>query len=176
MIMALSRSIRDQSGAAAAEMALMLPLLTLLLFGGVEMGSFFWTEHQVIKSVRNGTRFAARQDFSNFACDGTDVGLKDTEVRNLIRTGTVDGSGDPVIRTWTAADDGIEILVTCDTASTYSSGGIYADQSGAAAPAINSALNVQVAVTLPYPSLFENLGYLNGQNITARAQSPVTGF
>ena len=176
MILALSRSIRHEGGAAAAEMALMLPLLTLLIFGGVEMGSFFWTEHQVIKSVRNGTRYAARQDFSNFTCDGTTVGTADAQVRNLIRTGTVDGSGDPVIRTWTAAADGIDILVTCDTGSSYSTKGIYTDQSGASAPSVTSALNIQVDVTLPYPSLFDNLGYLNGQSITARAQSPVTGF
>lgn len=154
----------------------MLPLLTILLFGGMEMGGYFWSEHQVLKSVRNGTRYAARQDFSNFACDATSLGAADTRVRNLTRTGTIDGTGSAVVRTWAATPDRISILVTCKTGQDYSAGGIYADESGSAAPVVTSALNVQMTVSLPYPSLFGNLGYLNGRNITATAQSPVTGF
>lgn len=168
--------VRRDEGGAAAEMALMLPLLTILLFGGMEMGGYFWSEHQVIKSVRNGTRYAARQDFSNFVCGATSVGTADARVRNLIRTGTTDGTGNPVIRTWTAASDGISIAINCKTGANYSTGGIYSDQTGAAASTIDSARNVAVTVSLPYPSLFGSLGYLNGRNIRASAQSPVTGF
>lgn len=168
--------LRDERGAAAAEMALMLPLLTILMFGGIEMSGFFWSEHQVIKSVRTGARYAARQDFSNFACDAADVGTADAAVRNLVRTGTVDGSGSPIVRTWTAADDGISISVTCDTESDYSTEGIYSDQSGTGTPAIDSARYVEISVEIPYPSLFADLGYLDGYDIVASAQSPVTGF
>lgn len=169
---------RNVSGAAAAEMALMLPLLTILMFGGIEMGGYFWSEHQLLKSVRNGTRYAARQPFSNYACDATTVGAADTRVRNVTRTGTADASGNPVVRTWTAGltPDPISVLVTCKTGQTYSTTGIYADESGSAPAAVASALNVKITVTLPYPSLFGRLGYLNGRNIVATAQSPVTGF
>lgn len=173
---ALHAFVRDESGAAAAEMALMLPLLTIIMFGGMEMSGFFWSEHQVIKSVRAGARFAARQDFENFACDAADVGDRTEAVRNLVRTGTTDGSGAPIVRTWTAAEDGITIAVTCDTESSYSTGGIYSDQSGTGTPNVESARYVEISVEIPYPSLFEDLGYLNGYSITATAQSPVTGF
>lgn len=176
MIVRIRHFLNNTSGAAATELALMLPLLTVLMFGGMEMGGFFWTEHQVIKSVRNGARFAGRQDFVNFVCDAENVGGADTAVRNLIRTGTIDGTGEAIIRTWTAADDGIDITVTCQTDEDYSTGGIYADQSGSDTPAVESARFVEISVTLPYPSLFADLGYLNGRNITASAQSPVMGF
>ncbi|WP_435417892.1 TadE/TadG family type IV pilus assembly protein [Parerythrobacter aurantius] len=176
MIRAIRKFVLGTEGAAAAEMALMLPLLTIIMFGGMEMGGYFWSEHQVIKSVRNGTRFAARQDFSNFVCGASTVGAKDAAVRNFVRTGTVDGTGNPVVRTWTAANDGITISVNCKTGQDFTNGGIYSDQSGAAASTIDSARNVMISVSLPYPSLFGNLGYLNGRNIRAFAQSPVTGF
>lgn len=176
MIGRIRHFLGSTGGAAAAEMALLLPLLTVLLFGGMEVGGFLWSEHQVIKSVRNGARFAGRQDFSNFVCDADNLGTADAAVRNLIRTGTVDGSVSPVIRTWTAADDGITILVGCQTGEDYSTSGIYADQSGSDTPAVESARFVQISVALPYPSLFEDLGYLNGQTISATAQSPVMGF
>lgn len=176
MIRAVRHFLRNSCGAAAAELALLLPLLTVLMFGGMEVGGYLWAEHQVIKSVRNGARFAGRQDFANFVCDADNVGAADTAVRNLIRTGTVDGTGNAVIRTWTAADDGIAIAVVCQTDADYSTTGIYADQSGSDTPAIDSARYVEISVELPYPSLFEELGYLDGRSISASAQSPVMGF
>ena len=178
MIGSIARFVRNTSGAAAAEMALILPLLALLLFGGVEVGSFFWTEHQVIKSVRTGARYAARQEFSNFSCGATALSDNtiDASVRDLVKTGTLDGTGNNIVRDWPTDDDGIDITITCDAGSDYSNKGIYSDQSGTGTPAVPSAMYVEVNVTIPYPSLFEDLGYLNGRNISAAAQSPVTGF
>ena len=176
MILCIRHLLKSTSGAAAAELALLLPLLTLLMFGGMEMGGYLWAEHQVIKSVRNGVRFAGRQDFANFECDATDVGSADTAVRNLVRTGTIDGTGEPIVREWQAATDGITIGVACQTDADYSTTGIYADMSGTDTPAVESARLVEIEVTLPYPSLFADLGYLDGRNITASAQSPVVGF
>lgn len=168
--------LRNCKGNAAAEMGLMLPLLTLLLFGGIEMSNFFWTEHQVIKSVRNGTRFAARQDTSNFACGANSLGTADAAVRNLIRTGTTDGSGSPVVRDWTDGASTITIEVECDTGSTYSNAGIYADMSGTGSPSLSSATRVKIDVEVPFPSLFGSFGFFDGIDLYATGQSPVTGF
>lgn len=176
MMRLIRRFLASTSGAAAAELALMLPLLTVLMFGGMEMGGYLWAEHQVLKSVRSGARFAGRQDFANFACDATDVGGADTAVRNMIRTGTTDGSGDPVVRTWLSNDEGISISVVCQPDADYGTSGIYADLSGLDTPTIESARYVAVKVELPYPSFFADLGYLNGRDIVASAQSPVVGF
>ena len=46
--------IRNENGAAGAEMALIVPLLVTLMFGSFEMGHFFWNEHKVVKAVRDG--------------------------------------------------------------------------------------------------------------------------
>jgi Flp pilus assembly protein TadG len=43
--------VRNENGAAGAEMALMVPLLVILMFGSFEMGNFFWNEHKVVKAV-----------------------------------------------------------------------------------------------------------------------------
>ena len=40
--------LRDARGAAAAEMALMLPLLVVMLFVTFEGGYFLWNEHKVV--------------------------------------------------------------------------------------------------------------------------------
>lgn len=171
-----NRMRRDQRGVAAAEMALMLPLLTVILFGGIEGGHFFLTEHEVLKSVRTAARYAARQDFENFECDATDLGDVDADVRNVARTGTVSGT-DPIVRNWAADDaDSISILVICDTGSDYSESGIYADMSGTGTPAVDSAMTVRIAVEVGYPSLFADIGLLDGTNLAASAESAVTGF
>lgn len=176
---ALARLLRDRRGSAAAEMALIMPLLTVMLFATVEGGHYFWTEHQLIKSVRNGARFAARQDFANFTCGATSIGTQDSIVRNVVRTGTVNGT-EPIVRDWDAdgvSGDTISISVVCDTGSSYSNSGIYSDMSGAGATStVDSAMKVQVIATVSYPSLFADLGFLNDRNLVARAQSPVTGF
>lgn len=176
MIAALRPFLRDTHGNAAAEFALMLPLLVLLLFGGMEMGNYFWSEHKAIKSAREGARYAARQPTSNFVCGATDLGAADTGVRNLIRTGTVDGTGSPVIPGWTDGASTIDIDVTCITGEDFSNGGIYSDQSGTGSPAMTSATQIAVAVEVPYPSLFGGLTPLGDLNIGASAQSAATGF
>ena len=67
--MTVSRFLRsDVRGAAAAEMALVLPLLILIMFGSFEMGNFFWESHIANKAVRDGARFAARQNFTDMPC------------------------------------------------------------------------------------------------------------
>ena len=43
----------DSNGAAAAEMALVMPLLLIIMFGAMELGKFFLDQHVVVKSVRD---------------------------------------------------------------------------------------------------------------------------
>ena len=52
-------------------MALVLPLLLVLMFSFAEAGNYVMNEHGLVKAVRDGARFAARQDFSNYTgCSG----------------------------------------------------------------------------------------------------------
>ena len=54
----LDRLIRNRSAASAAEFALVLPLLLLLLFGIIDVGRFLWAFNQAEKATQMGTRYA----------------------------------------------------------------------------------------------------------------------
>jgi len=66
--MRVRQFLRDTKGASAAEMALVLPLLLVLMFGPFELAHYFWTEHKVVKGVRDGARYASRLGFTNYTC------------------------------------------------------------------------------------------------------------
>ena len=70
MMVRLPSALRDSRGVAAAEMALVTPLLAMIMFGAVELGKYFWDEHLVVKAVRDGARFASRQNFATMPCGG----------------------------------------------------------------------------------------------------------
>lgn len=50
--------LRRDDGATAAEFAMVLPLLILLLFGIIDVGRYMWTLNQVEKATQMGARMA----------------------------------------------------------------------------------------------------------------------
>ena len=50
----------NETGAVAAEMALVTPMLIVLMFAGFEAGHFLWSEHKAVEGVRAGVRYASR--------------------------------------------------------------------------------------------------------------------
>ena len=63
--------LRDRRGAAAAEMALVTPLLLRPSCSArSSSGNYFYNEHILVKAVRDGARYAARQDFANYDAAG----------------------------------------------------------------------------------------------------------
>lgn len=50
--------IGHQSGASAAEFALVLPLLLIAIFGTIDVGRYFWAINQLEKATQIGTRWA----------------------------------------------------------------------------------------------------------------------
>lgn len=165
---------RDTRGAAAAEMALVLPFLMVLMFGGMEAGHYYWTEHKVLKAVRDGVRFAARQNFSAYTCSTVDETTR-AKVSLLTRTGQLDAANDTdqyrKVPGWAdgtgASASLLQVSVACNTATT---GGIYISQTGGAPV-------VTVSAVVPYPSLFAGLGIINSSAyLKATARSAVAGI
>lgn len=157
---------RDQRGASAAEFALMLPLMLVLIFAGLEAGYYVFTEHKVIKAVREGSRYAGRLQWSNYDClNGTVDGTAEQNIRNVTRTGFPAGTV-PHIPGWT--DGQVSVSLDCDSATTT---GIFEGNGTAGAP------RVTVSTTTTYPSLFNGfVGLDNTGTIHASAQAVVNGI
>lgn len=178
--------LRDPRGAAAAEMALLLPLLVTLLFVAFEGGYFLWNQHKVVKGVRDGARYAGRLAFSKYDCTTNSIpdSAVETNIKNVTRTGypnadnpNVTGTDNPTIFGWIngvpAGDSkpGVTVTVSCQTGK----GGLYDINSG-------NAPRVTVAASAPYPdtpvtTLAEALGFDVGDiHLNASAQSAVMGL
>ena len=54
--------IGDQRGASAAEYALVLPLLLIVLFGTIDVGRYAWSLNQAQKATQTGARWAVATD------------------------------------------------------------------------------------------------------------------
>nr|WP_294851142.1 TadE/TadG family type IV pilus assembly protein [uncultured Sphingomonas sp.] len=173
-ILAWTRSSR---GTAAAEMALVLPFLLVLLFGSVELGNYILNEHEVVKSVRDGARFGSRLTLADtYACPGTVFKATDatTQIVNVTKTGTPNGTGSarlPAAYWGTACTSGVpavDVSIRCMDKDTY--------------PGIWRGLGddipvVKVSADIQYESVFGMLGF-NALNLCLRADSevPVVGI
>ena len=178
-----------REGSAAAEMALVAPMLITLMFGSFELGNYFMSEHAVAKAVRDGARFASRLPASLYVCpaggaDGSAgsfaisaaATLAQSQIKNVTRTGSIDGSATPRLSYWTTTQETtalpngspITLTVTCRLATTYT--GIFSGIEGNV-PVVTVAANVH------YPSLLGQLG-LAGTNLRLNSQSqvPVMGI
>jgi Flp pilus assembly protein TadG len=154
--------LANQSGNAAVETALMLPILLGIMFVCVEGGHYFYIEHQVVKGVRDGARFAARQPFTKFTCSTVDSTVADL-VKEVTRTGVVSGGSTRVFG-W----DNTEVTVSASCPATAVTTGIYKGMA--------NAPTVTVSATVPYPSLFKALGGLpTTAVVSARNQAAVMG-
>ena len=86
--------LRDQSAAAAVEMALVIPFLLVLMLGAVDVGNYFHSEHVVDKAVRDAARFAARLPFADYSgCTVPSGGTAEQQTQRLARFGDPSGSG-----------------------------------------------------------------------------------
>ena len=60
-IRGLSARLRDESGAAAVEFAIVVPVLLLVVFGVIDFGRAFWTINVATAALREGARVGAVQ-------------------------------------------------------------------------------------------------------------------
>ena len=169
-MMFVRRFLSDTRGGAAAEMALILPISILLLFTGFETGHYFYQQHQIVKALRDGARYAARQSFDDANCrEGTAQqfsGTVLTEIQSLTRTGQINGTT-PRIANWNSNSQ-VTVNVTCPTAA-ESQTGIY--------DGTERAPQVTLSTRFSYDSLFNGLGIISDSySIGASQQATVMGI
>lgn len=160
----IARFARNRRGSAAAEFVLTLPLMLALLFGAMEAGHFFWTQHKIVKSVRDGARFASRLDVAQL-CPSANATLL-TEIRNVTATGQFASGGTPKVPGWQPAT--VTVTISC---ASFVDTGIYSDL-GARGPLVTVSSG-QVA----YPSILRGLGFIDSTiNLSARSSTAVVGI
>lgn len=158
--------LRDRNGSAATEFALMLPLMVVIIFAGLEGGYYLFNEHRVIKSVREGSRYAGRLAWSNYDCtSGTIDATAAQNIRNVTRTGSPGGTT-ARISGWSDAQ--VTVSLDCDATTTT---GIFIGNG------TNGAPRVTVSAQTTYPSLFNGLvGIDDTAALAASAQAVVNGI
>jgi len=165
----LARLLRESRGAAAAEMALVTPLLLVILFGSVELGNYFMNEHSLVKAVRDGARFAARQSFTNYTgCSGSPGGTVVSETQDVVMYGYLGGT-----TKLTPNIDASDISVTTSCATTAGSEtmeGIYRGRA-------TGAQIVTVSANVTYRPVLGAFGFDGGGfDLNASSQAAVTGI
>ena len=168
---------RQRKGSAAAELALVAPILLAVMFGSVEVGNFFADEHALAKQVRDGARFASRLELATaYSCPSAvfQDGDATTKIVNVTKNGVVTGSGSPRWtdywdRTCTGQSQTLSVTVRCVPKSeidTVTDGptGIYTTLPGTTIPV------VKVSAQVRYRSVLAALG-LNAANLCLQAQS-----
>lgn len=159
----ITRFLRNRVGTAAAEFVLTLPMMLALLFGAMEAGHFFWTQHKIVKSVRDGARFASRLDVES-VCAGDTTLL--TEIRNVTATGQFADGGRPKVPGWDPV--GVVVTIECDE---FVDTGIYSDL-GEGGPMVRVSSG-----PVTYPSILGGLGFIDDTiNLSAQSSAAVVGI
>ena len=81
-------------GQAALEVAFVIPVMMMLLFGCFQVARVFFLYHTLQKAVRGGAGMLARMNSVNY-CDPADPALNDA--RNFIVFGNLQGNGTPIV-------------------------------------------------------------------------------
>jgi Flp pilus assembly protein TadG len=103
------RFLRDTTAAAAAEFALIVPLLLLFLLGVIDAGTYAWRLNEVEKAAQMGVRYAvvtnlvasalATTTYVGTTCNGTALTAGDTICAAALGKVTCGSSGNCVCTT-----------------------------------------------------------------------------
>lgn len=168
--------LRDGTGAAAAEMALVAPLLLIIMMGSVELGNYFLSEHVLLKGVRDGARFAGRRGFANYAgCSGSSAAVPTTlsdDTKLIVRKGTLNSNDPDLLPNWASAT--FAVSMSCATAAGGTTlGGIY---TGNVTGTAGMAPAVTVTASVPYRPVLASFGFTGvGFALNASEQAAVMG-
>ncbi|MBV9527438.1 TadE/TadG family type IV pilus assembly protein [Sphingomonas sp.] len=170
---ALIALLPDQRGAAAVEMAMVIPILLVLTFGPIELGNYFMSEHALIKGVRDGATFAAHQDASNYDCTapGSVSNTLKASVEDVVRGGQLT-TGNDRLPNWDSAQTTFTVTFSCVTQAADGTGlsGMYKLNGG-------NVPVVTVTASLPYRWAVGNVVFpASGLKVNASEQATVLGI
>jgi Flp pilus assembly protein TadG len=167
---ALAGAWKNTSGAAAVETILIAPIAIFVLCMAIESGHFLYSEHQVLKGVRDAARYASRLPLSTWNCTAStaeaDLPTSNAAwsgIANVAVYGSVSGGNRPRLWTWSAASSGNEVQIryACVAKNT----GIYA----------GFAPQIAVIGKPNYPSLLKAMGGFDS-DITLFARQQAVGI
>lgn len=169
--------ISNVRASAAAEMAMVIPLLLAIMLGSMELGNYFYNQHTLVKSVRDAARFAARQRMSNYtACTGSPQQAVIDDIKMVARKGHLDSTANDLLPNWATATFTVTMdckanLTDVGTGNNLALGGIYANVT-------NGAPAVLVGASLPYRSLTGGIfGFKTaGISLNANQKAAVMGL
>ena len=153
MLSLLNRLRRDTRANAVVEFAFVLPIFLSITVGTVEFGRAIFQANAVDKGVRAGALYAARSPQPLSAATIATA-------ENLVRTGTLDGSGPFLATGWARAGASVTI-----TTSSFAVG-------------TESLPVIRVAASVPYDPLLPNMNPLAGLtafNIKANHEQAYVG-
>jgi len=108
MFSLLNKFWRNRRGNVTVEFACFLPLLMLLLVGGLEIGNAIHQGALIEKNLRAGTLYAAR--ILKLDADGPSLSAQArATIQNLVKTGTQSGLDAPVVPGW--ADTAASLVI-----------------------------------------------------------------
>ncbi len=93
-----------QRGLAVVEFAITLPLLLFLMLATAEVGRLLSQYDTLTKSVRNGSRYVAGKAAAGTTGIVSITSQLSTEAANLVATGSIGGSGTPLLKGLTASN------------------------------------------------------------------------
>lgn len=149
----LERSMRDERGSPLVELALVLPVLLVMVFGTLEFANILYQQHILTKGVQEAARFAARNPSVNqtIDCPPTSGAWSSTvaAAANIATTGNPAGTN-PILPNFSASD--VTVTVECPA----SGGLISSNPSSGSIPVVLVRAEIDA----------RNLGFLSLINIT----------
>jgi Flp pilus assembly protein TadG len=121
------RYLSGEFGTEIVELVIVLPLLAILLIGGIEFGRAMYTYNIITKSMRNAARYVSADSIST---TGVIPGTTITKAKNLAVYGNISGTGSPIAPGFTTSNVSIpagnvvstnKIYVTVSAAYSYPS-------------------------------------------------------
>ncbi|MGV3512817.1 MAG: TadE/TadG family type IV pilus assembly protein [Novosphingobium sp.] len=176
MMRRLTRLLRnlavDNRGAAAMETVLIAPIAIFVLCMAIESGHFLYSEHQVLKGVRDAARYASRLPLATWGCSAVgaeqDLATGSTAwstIANVAVYGSPTSASNARLWSWSAASGAgeVEIKYQCVAQTT----GIYSETGVAPLITVIGKPN--------YPSLLKSMGGFDS-DLTLFARQQAVGI